>query len=135
MTFSVGQRAKRARTFSQDDFDRFARLSGDDNPIHVDPVFAARTRFGRTLGHGMMLFSVISGLIRESFPGVRIEEIELMFPGPTYVGDEMQIRLEVESLAVDTGRAQIAATITAPDGEPACLAKATVMISRAGGQP
>ena len=37
------------RTLTQGDFDAFATLSGDDNPIHVDPAFAARTRFGRTL--------------------------------------------------------------------------------------
>ncbi len=132
MTVSVGQRAKQARTFSQDDFDRFARLSGDDNPIHVDPAFAAKTRFGRTLGHGMMLFSVLSGMIRDRFPVARIEDIELMFPGPTYVGDEMQIRLEVESMPVDSGRAVIAASVTAPDGEPACLAKATVLLAAGG---
>jgi len=34
------------------DFDRFARLTGDDNPIHCDPVFAATTHFGATVAHG-----------------------------------------------------------------------------------
>ena len=34
--------------FAQDDFNRFAALSGDANPIHVDAAFAARTRFGPT---------------------------------------------------------------------------------------
>ena len=33
------------RVLTQDEFDAFAKLSGDDNPIHVDPDFSARTRF------------------------------------------------------------------------------------------
>lgn len=127
MTLSIGQKAKHSRTFSQADFDLFARLSRDDNPIHVDPQFASRTRFGRTLAHGMMLFSVISGLVQESFAGAQVVDVELMFPGPTYVGDAMQIRLEVESI-IDDGRAIIAATVSAPEGEHACMAKATVVM-------
>lgn len=129
MTISEGLVAKHTRAFTQDDFDRFARLSGDDNPIHVDPEFAARTRFGRTLAHGMMLFSTLSGLIQDRFAGARIEDVELMFPGPTYVGDAMQIRLEVESIDLQTRRARVAASITAPDGEHACMARATVALA------
>ena len=45
------------RTLTQQDFDLFAKLSGDSNPIHVDPEFSARTRFGKTVSHGMLLFS------------------------------------------------------------------------------
>ena len=40
---------------TQEEFDLFARISGDDNPIHVDPEFSARTRFGRTVSHGMLI--------------------------------------------------------------------------------
>jgi acyl dehydratase len=49
------------KTFTQAEFDAFARLSGDDNPIHVDPEFSARTRFGRTVAHGMLLYGVNCG--------------------------------------------------------------------------
>ena len=49
-------------TPTQDAFDRFAALSGDDNPIHVDPDFSARTRFGRTVSHGMLIYSRVWAL-------------------------------------------------------------------------
>ncbi|MGZ3427312.1 MAG: MaoC/PaaZ C-terminal domain-containing protein, partial [Polyangia bacterium] len=52
-------RVSARRRVTQADFDRFARLSGDDNPIHVDAAFAARTRWGKTLAHGMMLYSLV----------------------------------------------------------------------------
>ena len=59
MPLESGQAATLRRRFSQADFDRFARLSGDDNPIHVDPRFAARTRFGRTVAHALATCSSI----------------------------------------------------------------------------
>ena len=40
--------------FEQDDYDEFARLSGDVNPIHVDPDFSSRTRFGKTVAHAVL---------------------------------------------------------------------------------
>ena len=70
MEIKPGAIATFCRTFTQRDFDRFAALSGDDNPIHVDPAFAARTRFGRTVCHGMLLYSTICrALTDELGPG------------------------------------------------------------------
>jgi acyl dehydratase len=81
---SVPGEARLERRFSQDDFDRFARLSGDANPIHVDPQFAAGTRFGRTVAHGMLLVSVLRGLVAHLAPGARVVEQAIMFPAPTF---------------------------------------------------
>ncbi|MFO0728968.1 MAG: MaoC/PaaZ C-terminal domain-containing protein [Myxococcota bacterium] len=133
MRLFPGQKLELTRTFTQEDFDRFARLSGDDNPIHVDPEFAKRTRFGRTLCHGMLLFSTIDGAIRRGLAELEpvVEGIELMFPGPTYVGDTMKIQVEVVSTSPETQRAQLAASIIAPDGQPGCVAQAKVFLRRA----
>ena len=62
------------RVLTQADFDAFAELSGDDNPIHLDPAFSANTRFGRTVSHGMLLCTVLRGLLdqlaaRTTWPG------------------------------------------------------------------
>ena len=123
-----GRKIQFTKVFSQEDFDRFARLTGDDNPIHVDPEFAAKTRFGKTLCHGMLLFSTLNSAIRREFARFQpeIEGIELMFPGPTYVGDEMTIELEVVSASPESQRAQISATVRGPSGEPGCVAQARV---------
>jgi acyl dehydratase len=77
------------RSFTQDDFDRFARLSGDANPIHVDPRFAAATRFGRTVAHGMLLVTVLRGLVERLAPGGRIVDQAVMFPAPTFCGEPL----------------------------------------------
>ena len=78
---------------TQQDFDDFARLSGDDNPIHVDPAFSASTRFGRTVSHGMLLYSRVYGLLRTQWPGATHDMQSLMFPNPSYADEELVLRL------------------------------------------
>ncbi len=81
------------RSLSQAEFDRFAQVSGDNNPIHVDPAFSARTRFGRTVSHGMLLYSVIWGLLRRQHPGARQRHQNLMFPNPAYADEILRFTL------------------------------------------
>jgi acyl dehydratase len=112
------------RTLTQADFDAFARISGDDNPIHVSPEFAARTRFGRTVAHGMMLYSVLWTLMRRHRPGARHAAQSLMFPSPSFADeplvfegiddDEDTIALEVRRVADGTVVCQAAATVAPP---------------------
>jgi acyl dehydratase len=97
---TIGRAVRWRRVVTQADFDRFARLSGDVNPIHVDAAFAARTRFGHTLAHGMMLMSFIGHVVRCLLvPGGVELRHELVFPGPVFAGDEIEIDARVASIA------------------------------------
>lgn len=114
----VGQVESVQRTFSQSDFDRFAALSGDDNPIHVDPTFSAQTKFGRTVAHGMLLYSAVCGALGTRLPGpgtLQMEQ-ELIFPNPTYAGEQVTIRLEVTGVQPVEGVADLATVVVKPDG-------------------
>ncbi|MGI9341554.1 MAG: MaoC/PaaZ C-terminal domain-containing protein, partial [Gammaproteobacteria bacterium] len=84
------------------DFDDFAALSGDDNPIHVDPEFSARTRFGRTVSHGMLLYTVLRGLVDRLLPGATQLFQDLKFPAPTYADELMRFSAEVVASDGDT---------------------------------
>lgn len=113
------------RVLTQSDFDAFAELSGDDNPIHVDPVFSANTRFGRTVSHGMLLSTVLRGLLDQLAPGARQLEQNLMFPSPTYAGDAMRFSAVLKS---DDGR-RIVAELNCErieDGLITCAGEATL---------
>ncbi len=115
MPVRVGEVIERRRSFSQDDFNRFAALSWDDNPIHVDPEFSARTRFGATVAHGMFLYTALSGVLEGCWPDwMQVEQV-LMFPNPTYAGQEMTIRLQVSEVLPD-GSVWLETTVTRPDG-------------------
>ena len=97
----IGDRVELVRVFTQQDFDRFAKLSGDDNPIHVDPGFAATTHFGRTVSHGMLLYAVLSGLVRRSgLAGTAVGQT-LMFPNPTFTGEPVRFSATVVAVEGD----------------------------------
>jgi acyl dehydratase len=80
-------------TPTQDEFDRFAAVSGDDNPIHVDPAFSARTRFGRTVSHGMLIYSKLWAMLREASPKDRHRMQTLMFPNPSFAGETLVLEI------------------------------------------
>ena len=122
---AAGARAAYRRVLLQADFDRFARLSRDDNPIHCDPAFAAKTHFGATVAHGMMLYACIAKALSELIPGPGAVQLEqsLMFPNPTFVNDAIEVSLSVESDA--GGILEIATVVSKPGADGAALATAT----------
>ena len=131
MSFAVGARAAFRRVLLQSDFDRFARLTGDDNPIHCDPDYAGKTHFGATVAHGMMLYSLISKGFAELIPGpgaLALEQ-ELMFPNPAHPGEEITVVLEVAGIAPD-GSLDLLTIITKPAGETSvCCAQGRARVA------
>ncbi len=126
----VGQVESVTRVFSQEDFYRFAALSGDDNPIHVDAEFAARTTFGRTVAHGMLLYGAVSSVLGTRLPGpgsFQLEQ-ELMFPAATYAGEQVTIRLQVTGTDLASGLADITTSIVKPDGDIGLQGRALVRL-------
>jgi acyl dehydratase len=114
------------KVFTQADFDAFAELSGDDNPIHVDEIFSSKTRFGRTVSHGMLLGTILRGMLDRLVPGARQVEQKLMFPSPTYAGDAMRFAVVRKS---DDGR-HVVADVSCErieDGVITCAGEATLL--------
>ncbi len=121
----AGSGARYQRVLLQADFDRFARLSGDDNPIHCDPAFAANSHFGATVAHGMLLYGCICKALAELIPGPGAVQLEqtLMFPNPTFVNDPISVRLAVEGDA--GGILDISTDVCKPGPDGAALPTAT----------
>jgi acyl dehydratase len=83
--------------FTQEKVRQFAELSGDRNPIHLDAEFAASTRFGKPIVHGIFVSSLFSQVIAEQLPGSGAIYLEqsLKFVAPVYVGDTVTAKVEV----------------------------------------
>src|SRR5881227_1668452 len=119
---------------TQEDIDRFAELSGDDQWIHVD-VERARTDspFGTTVAHGNLTLSIIDGMRRELIEstgfklGVNYGWNKVRFPAPVPSGSKLRARAEVTSVDdVGGGWLQVVTkfTVEAEGGEkPVCVAE------------
>lgn len=100
--FALGDRfVTAARTISEEDVEAFAELTGDHNPLHLDPEFARTTRFGDRVVHGMLTLSVTGGL-RHPLNGDKlvclygIEHIRMV--RPVRIGDAVRVEGEVTTL-------------------------------------
>ncbi len=125
---SVGQIFTEKHTLAQDDFNRFAKISGDDNPIHVDPEFAARTTFGKTVAHGMFLYSLICGCVSAHLPKAEQIAQDLMFPAPSFAGEEITVTVRV--LETDARTARLETLVTRPNGELGCQGEMRVRLAQ-----
>ncbi len=68
-SLKIGDSFSIPRFITEDDVLTFARVTGDDNPIHVDAEFAETTRFGQRVVHGVLLLGLISKVLGRDFPG------------------------------------------------------------------
>lgn len=131
MELKVGQVETFTRTFTQEDFNSFAELSKDDNPIHVDVEFAASTRFGGTLAHGMFLYSNICRLLGTRLPGPGTLQItqQLKFSAPTFTNQEVTVRVEVLDIQPEKQIVQLDTKVILPDGNYGCEGNTLVYLS------
>lgn len=97
------------------EFRAFARLSGDENPIHTDPSFAAQHPFGRPVCHGMLLHARLWALGQGAATG-SVRLVEMMFPNPAYADDPLILSVVPAGAGYD-------AKATRRDGTPVCLAR------------
>jgi len=102
----VGQSAEVAKRFTQEDVEGFANISGDNNPLHLDPEFAATTRFGSPIIHGMLTTSLWSTIVGTLLPGPGCAYMSqsLTFFKPVRVGDRVEAKLTVHEIDHDKQR-------------------------------
>ena len=76
---------------TQEQINRYARASGDFNPIHLDPEFAAGSSFGRTVAHGMLVLAFLSEMLTTAFGRAWLESgrLKVRFRSPVYPGEEV----------------------------------------------
>lgn len=95
--FSVGDHAEVEHLLTAADVERFAALTGDTNPLHVDPDFARTTSFRKPVVFGMLSASFISTIIGTKLPGTGAlwTRQTLDFLQPAFVGDTLRVTARV----------------------------------------
>ena len=131
---SVGQRAESSHVVTADDIEAFAAVSGDNNPLHLDEAYAATTRFGGRIAHGMLSASYVSALIATALPGPGAIYLSqsLKFHRPVRIGDTVTTRVQIT--AIDEADARVTlATRCLVDGKIVLSGDALVLAARRGG--
>ncbi|MBS0295290.1 MAG: MaoC family dehydratase [Proteobacteria bacterium] len=97
---SAGQSAETVRTVTAQDIDRFAEVSGDFNPVHVDEAYASTTPFKSRIAHGMLAAGFISAVLGSKLPGPGAIYVSqtLNFKRAIRIGDEVLVRVEVTAI-------------------------------------
>lgn len=100
---SVGMSVSYSQTITDSDIKTFSGVSGDHNPIHVDQNYAAESRYGKRIAHGLMTASFFSGLFGTKLPGrgcVYVSQ-NLTFKRPVYIDDTVTATIEVTNVDID----------------------------------
>ena len=118
MNFQVGQKARRTKTVTARDVELYAEITEDRNPLHFDPDFAARTRFGRLVAQGGITSGMLNALVAMDLPGPGTVFMSqtLRYLAPTYLGDTLTAEVEVLAVKPDKPVCQLKAIITNQDG-------------------
>lgn len=103
-TYEVGHSRKYQYVITQEMIQKFAEVTGDYNPIHVDEAYAKTTKFGKCIAHGMLMGGFFSRCLVETFGGNGIYlGQDMKFTNPIYVGDEIEVSMTLIALRKEKG--------------------------------
>ena len=125
---SVGDSASVTKRISQADIEAFARISGDDNPAHVDAAWAEASRFGGRVAHGVLTAGLISAVLGTQLPGpgsIYMSQT-LKWLAPVRPDDLLTATATITEIIPEKGRV-VLETVVTRDGVPVLAGEALVM--------
>lgn len=130
MEIKIGDSFSKERTVTDELVRRFAEVSGDFNPIHLDEEFAKQTRFGRRIAHGMLSGAFISAVLGYELYERKIVYLgqTLRFKSPVFIGDTVTTTATVTKIREDKPVITLETVCTNQDGKTLVKGEAVVMI-------
>lgn len=127
---NVGDRFSRTRDVTDELIRKFAEISGDFNPIHLDEEFAAKTRFGRRIAHGMLTGAFISAVLGQEFAERKIVYLSqtMRFVAPVFIGDSVTVTSTVSHIRDDKGIVTLQTICTNQNAEEVVTGESKVMV-------
>ena len=110
----IGQKKSFGVVVTESMLDDFAKLSGDNNPLHMDENYAKSNNFENRVCHGMLLASFFSRLVGMYIPGENALYFSqsLKFQYPCFVNDRIKIHGEVIDKSLATKIITLKTTIS-----------------------
>jgi acyl dehydratase len=119
MKVSVGQKAIRSLTLTNEHVKTFAQLSGDYNPLHFDESFVAKTKFKRLVVQGGLTTGLLHALVAMDMPGPGTVFLSQnwKFTAPVFIDDTITAEAEVLSVHETKPVTQLKIKVIRQDGE------------------
>jgi acyl dehydratase len=119
MSLAVGQKARRSATLTAEHVSRYSEITGDYNPLHVDPDFTAATRFRKLIVQGGLTSGLLNAIVAMDLPGPGSVFLEThwKFTNPVFIGDTITGEVEILELHKTKPVSKIGVKIVRGDGE------------------
>ena len=130
MTLQIGDTFSVQKEVTDELIRKFADVSGDHNPIHLDEEFAAKTRFGKRIAHGMLGASFISAVLGYKLSEQKVVYLSqtLKFIAPVFIGDTVTAKAVVKEIREDKPIVTIETTCENQNGELLITGEGKLMI-------
>lgn len=127
--YQLGDIGVFSKTITEADIATFAALSGDANPLHLDPEYAKTTMFGERIAHGMLIASFISGAaFRLLGTGAIYVSQMSKFKAPVRIGDTITATMEVVETIPDRDRVRMRTYCANQDGKVVLDGEAIILV-------
>lgn len=126
----LGQKKQFKVVVAESMLNKFAELSGDYNPLHMDEDYAKTTSFKRRVCHGSLLASFFSQLIGMHIPGKNALYLSqsIKFISPCFIGDEVTVEGTVSDKSESTRIITLQTTIVNSSGNHLIEGEAKVLV-------
>ena len=97
------------KVITDQDIEKFAEISTDNNPVHLDDEYARDTIFEGRIAHGMLTAGLVSAVIGEQLPGhgtIYMSQ-NLKFLAPVRPGDLVHAEVKVIDMVIDKRRVKL----------------------------
>lgn len=129
-TLQTGTVARFSKQITVEDIRAFAALSGDYNPLHLDPEYARKTSFGKPVAHGVLLASYVSRMVGMQLPGAGALWMRQSFqwPAPVFAGDTVEITMRVTHRSAGSNTITVEVTAVKQDGTTVLSGEGAVLL-------
>ena len=126
----VGARAQASKTFTVEDIETFIQLTGDTNPMHLDSDYAAESRFGGRIAHGMLTAGLLSTVLGRELPGAGAIYMgqTLRFTAPVRPGDTITAEAVVLELFPEKRHVRLSTRCSNQRGETVIEGEARMLL-------
>lgn len=131
-TLKIGSKDCVKKVVTGEDVELFAKISTDNNPVHLNEEFAKTTPFKRRIAHGMFSAGLVSAVLGTKLPGngtIYMSQ-SLNFKRPVYLGDELTAWVEVFEKNDEKKRLKLKTWVENQDGKAVVDGEALVMFDK-----